>query len=214
MTIIESGWRRVELVPMDEHCSDIAVALYRRDSASGPVGLVHTYSSRPGAAERVAFLTEAVVAMGGLEAVAGDPQLVRFPCGEWHQAASKRLLLEVAKLESGAPLGPLPLEIHDKKSGQQIRVEPLGSGEYRVVAEDVEPDATSRAPAVAGGLAKLAELVVGEDTTLVRFPCGHDHDALVGLLLRRALNVRAVLREEEAIASRGVLAAPSAQESA
>ena len=43
------------------------------------------------------------------------------------------------------------------------------------------------------------------------FACGHDHDELVGLLLGRALNVRAAMREAEAAAARGVLAAPSAQ---
>jgi len=45
----------------------------------------------------------------------------------------------------------------------------------------------------------------------VTFSCGQAHDALVGLLLVRALNVRAVLREQEMTASRGVLSAPSAQ---
>ncbi|MBT6146557.1 MAG: hypothetical protein HOH74_14060, partial [Gemmatimonadetes bacterium] len=45
----------------------------------------------------------------------------------------------------------------------------------------------------------------------VSFGCGHDHDALVALLLQRAPNVRALVREEQAAAARGVLAAPSAQ---
>ena len=42
----------------------------------------------------------------------------------------------------------------------------------------------------------------------VGFECGHSHDALVGLLLTRAMNVRAVIRELENAAARGVLAAP------
>jgi hypothetical protein len=46
----------------------------------------------------------------------------------------------------------------------------------------------------------------------VSFPCGERHDALVGLLLVRAQNLRAALREEELTATRGILAAPSAQE--
>jgi hypothetical protein len=45
----------------------------------------------------------------------------------------------------------------------------------------------------------------------VAFGCKQTHDSLVGLLLVRALNVRAVLREQEMTASRGVLSAPSAQ---
>ncbi len=47
--------------------------------------------------------------------------------------------------------------------------------------------------------------------TGVKFGCGTPHDALMGLLLYRALNARAALRETEMMASRGVLAAPSAQ---
>ena len=42
------------------------------------------------------------------------------------------------------------------------------------------------------------------------FACGGAHDALVGLLLVRVLNVRAVIRGEDAAAAQGVLAAPSA----
>jgi hypothetical protein len=62
-------------------------------------------------------------------------------------------------------------------------------------------------------MAKLAQLDVrGEDETTVVFPCGERHDQLVGLLLGRAQNLRQILREEEMAASRGVLAAPSAQE--
>jgi len=45
----------------------------------------------------------------------------------------------------------------------------------------------------------------------VVFPCGRPHDELMGLLLPRALNARAALREEEMAASRGMLVAPSAQ---
>ena len=60
---------------------------------------------------------------------------------------------------------------------------------------------------------KLAEMdEVSGTLDQVVFPCGQVHDALVGLLLVRAPNVRAVLREQEAVASRGVLAAPSQQD--
>ena len=94
-----------------------------------------------------------------------------------------------------------------------IRVEPLGAGRYRVLAEQVAEGATSRAPAVAAGLAKLAELTpVADDATVVAFPCGAGHDALVGLLLPRALNVRQALREQETLSSRGVMSAPSASQ--
>jgi hypothetical protein len=208
--LLESVWNRVELVPMDPHCSEISVALYRQDGNDGPVGLVHTYSSKPGAAERVSFLASAMGVLGGLERADGA-QLVRFPCRGWHNAAAKRLFLEACKLDPSTPLAPRAMEILDRKTGQGIRIEPLGAGTYRVAADDVAEDAASRAPAIANGLAKLGELTPADEPTVVSFPCGHDHDALVALLLPRALNVRAVLREEETTASRGVLVAPSAQ---
>jgi hypothetical protein len=62
-------------------------------------------------------------------------------------------------------------------------------------------------------MAKLAQLDFDDgERSIVKFPCGQNHDALIGLLLLRAQNLRAVLREEEMKASKGVLAAPSAQE--
>ena len=71
-------------------------------------------------------------------------------------------------------------------------------------------DRDKRIGAIAKGLARLAEMeVVSNDT--VRFPCGHAHDAMVGSLLYRALNVRAAIREQEELAARGMLTAPSAQ---
>jgi hypothetical protein len=47
----------------------------------------------------------------------------------------------------------------------------------------------------------------------VGFACGHEHDALIGMLLPRALNLRAAMREQEEAMSRGMLVAPSAQKS-
>jgi hypothetical protein len=207
---------RVELVPMDAHCRDITVALYRRDDAEVPIGLVHTYSRDPDAAARVAFLARAMVVLGGLEPVRDRDErpsdAFSFACCAWHTAAIKRLFLEAAKLSSADEPLVRPLETIDSKSGLTIRVVPLGAGQYRVTADGDTDEAAARASSVASGLVKLAELERSEDQTVVGFPCGWDHDPLVGLLLVRALNVRAVLREAELTASRGVLVAPSAQE--
>lgn len=204
---------RVELVPMDSHFHEISVALYRQDRSEGPVGLLHTYSSKAGADGRIAFLARAMTVLGGLEPVEGSDRLVRFPCGGWHSAAAKRLFLEACKLDSASSPAPRPLEIVDRKTGQTIQAQPLGEGSYRVLADGVTDAAPSRAPAVAHGLAKLGELTVkGDDATAVSFPCHSNHHDLIGLLLVRALNVRAALREEELTSSRGVLSAPSAQE--
>src|SRR5262249_12469100 len=99
-----------------------------------------------------------------------------------------------------------------KKSNQTIKVLSQGKGVYSLTADGAGPEKDSRISAVANGLQKLAQmqsLEPGGDR--VAFACGYSHDALVGLLLGRALNVRAVLREQELAASRGVLSAPSAQ---
>ena len=38
----ERTWFRVELVSMDGQCADISIALYRHETETGPVGIVHT----------------------------------------------------------------------------------------------------------------------------------------------------------------------------
>jgi hypothetical protein len=211
VAVIDDRWRRVELVSMDSYCSDISIGLYRADEADGPVGLVHTYSSTSGAGERVRFLAHAMAVLGGLEQAGDDNRQIFFPCHTWHAAAARRLFLEAAKHDPAQPLAPRLLEVPDTRSEQTIRIEQLGGGAYRVHADGDTEETPSRAPAIAAALVKLAQLSASDDQ-LVSFPCGHEHDALVALMLLRAQNLRAVLREEEMSASRGVLVAPSAQE--
>ena len=104
------------------------------------------------------------------------------------------------------------MEILDKKSNRTITVNSQGNGVYVLAADGVELDKASRIEAVANGLIKLGQMQAGATgNDSVAFTCGQAHDVLVGLLLVRALNVRAVLREQEMTASRGVLSAPSAQ---
>jgi hypothetical protein len=202
---------RIELVPMDGRFEDISIALYRRESGGAPVGHVHTYSHKPGVDARVQYVAETMAILGGLDGVADEAATLRFPCGTWHEAAVKRVFLEACKADPAQPVIPRPLDLHDRRSGQHITLEKLGGGAYRVHAQHAEGE-ESRARVVANGLAKLGRLAPDEDGVTVTFQCGTDHDALVGLLLVRAPNVRAVLREEEAAALRGILAAPSAQE--
>lgn len=203
--------RRVELVSMDRHHDDISVALYVRDGDDGPVATVHSYSRRPGVRERLEFIAATVSALGGLEQL-DDPAQLRFACGSWHESAAKRVFLEACKHDPAKPIEPNPLEAPDTRTEQRIVVEPLGEGAYEVKAEGATDETPSRAPAIARAMAKLAQLSQDEGHSVVRFDCGRDHHALIGLLLGRAQNLRAVLREEEMKASRGVLAAPSAQE--
>lgn len=204
--------RRVELVSMDRHHDDISVGLYVRDGERGPVATVHSYSLRPGVPERLEFIAGALAELGGLERL-DDPLELRFACGSWHETAAKRLFLEACKQDPAAAVEPRPLEAPDSRSEQTIVVEPLGDGAYEVHANGVSDGEASRAPAIARGMAKLAQLDADEgERPVVRFACGRSHDPLIGLLLGRAQNLRAVMREEEMKASRGVLAAPSAQE--
>ncbi len=58
---------------------------------------------------------------------------------------------------------------------------------------------------------KLGEMTESGGEDEAAFGCGSAHDALVGMLLVRALNVRAVIREEDAAAASGVMAAPGAE---
>ncbi len=200
--------RRVELVPMDPHCRNITLALYRQQRTDGPEYLVHSYSGLEGVDRRVEFVTQAMSILGGMERNA--PRL-RFPCGDAHPSAVRWVFLGACKPPSTTALQAKPLSILDKKSNRNIELAGL-DGSYQVTADGPEEGKSARLEAVARGLRKLAEMGPDESGPgRVTFSCGQSHDALVGLLLPRALNVRATLREEEAAAGRGTLAAPSQQ---
>ena len=205
---IEIG-RRIELVSMDPHFHDISIGLYRQQRESGPGYVVHTYSQKPGALERIEFVIKAMAILGGMQQ---DGPRLRFTCGDPHQLTVRRIFIEACKLKPDAKVEPRPLKILDKKSNLNITVLSVGSGVYELRAEAGGEEAASRVSAIAGGLAKLAEMTrVSSTHEQVAFACKHAHDAAVGTMLIRALNVRAILREEEMAASRGVLVAPSAQ---
>lgn len=208
--ILELG-RRIELVPTDPHGDGITLSLYEtQDPAGRPAFRVHSYSPRPVAPARLAFIAAAMRGLAGLESVPGDETLLRFPCGAEHRAACRRAFLEAAKLPSGAPPAPRPLAVEDKKAGP-VAARSAGAGVYALAGTSEDEAVRTRLAAIAQGLVKLAEMTADADGR-VAFACGRPHDALIGLLLPRALNVRAALREQEMTAARGILAAPSAQE--
>ena len=212
--LLELG-ERLELVSMDPHFHDISISLYRSTGEGGASGfLAHSYSTREGAAERLGFVMRAMAAMGGMGPGPGQPERLAFACGAAHKAAVKRLFLEACKRETGADIEVQPMRIYDKKNDLTIAATAVGGGRYRIAAIDGEGNdkAAQRVDGVTRGLVKLAELEPGAEPGEVRFPCGFSHDELVGLLIGRALNVRAAMREAEAAAARGILAAPSAQQ--
>ena len=206
---------RMELVSMDPHFHDISISLYRETGEGGASGyLAHSYSGKDGVAERLAFVMRAMAVMGGMVPAPGQPGRLAFECGEEHRAAVKRLFLEACKKAPGDEIAALPMSIYDKKNDFTIDATATGGGGYRLATADGGADdkVARRVDGVTRGLIKLAEMEPGAEPGEARFACGTPHDELVGLLLGRALNVRAAMREAEAAAARGVLAAPSAQQ--
>ena len=206
---------RVELVSMDPHFHDISISLYRETGKGGASGyLAHSYSGKEGTTERLAFVMRAMAVMGGMVPAPGQPGCLAFACGEEHRAAVKRLFLEACKKATDAEVAALPISIYDKKNDFTIDAVATGGGGYRLATVDGGDDdkVARRVDGVTRGLIKLAEMEPVGEPGEARFACGSTHDELVGLLLGRALNVRAAMREAEAAAARGVLAAPSAQQ--
>jgi hypothetical protein len=200
---------RIELISMDPHFQDITIALYRQDHAGRPEYLVHSYSRLEGASQRIESIRRAMAVMGTL---IHDGERLHFECGSAHQAAARRAFLETAKLAIQGDPSPRPLTVLDKKSGRNITATSLGGGRYQVSADGPEDGKAARIDGIVGGLVKLAEVELVEGCPgQLGFACGKPHDALIGLLLPRALNVRAILREEEAAGGRGLLVAPSQQ---
>lgn len=214
--VVDIG-RRIELIPIDPHFYDITIGLYRQqtvDATTGknsPVFLVHTYSHISGTAERIENVRQTMQTLGGMLRTADG--LLYFPCKSAHEAACRRLFLEACKIAPNMPIEPRPLNILDKKSQLTITVDSTGKGIYRVTAEGDRRGTARRISAIAGGLMKLGEMesIETDNKDTVAFACAQAHDALVGLLLTRAPNVRIVLRKEEMESSRGVLIAPSQQ---
>ena len=214
--IVDIG-RRIELIPIDPHFHDITIGLYRQQIADPTTGmefpafLVHTYSQMTGAPQRIEEIAQAMQTLGGM--LKTPEGLLYFPCKDAHEFACRRVFLEACKLASNTHAEPRPLNILDKKSQLTITVNSTGNGIYQVSANGEGRGAARRISAIAGGLMKLGEMesVETDNNDTVGFACGHSHDALIGLLLIRAPNVRITLREEEMSASRGVLSAPSQQ---
>ena len=203
---------RLELLPADEHCGNISLALYRRDVAGVPHFLVHTYSSFAGAPERVAYIRQTLITMAGMEEDPESPDWLRFGCCSIHERALKRAFLDLCKLPTGSSLESKPLTAFDKKADTNLTALSLGAGVYQINPEKDSANGLKRAEALARGFIKLCEMEVVEGgTNQVAFPCRTSHDPLVGVLMFRAQNVRASMRDEETTASRGVLAAPSQQ---
>lgn len=212
MNRVKELGRRIELVASDPHFHDISIALHRATSDGEPAYQVNSYSSRPGAEDRLQRLATLMVEVGGLSASPADSLTLTFPCGGDHELAARRVFIESCKLDPAGDAEARPLEVYDKKVDRTIRVTALGEGSYHVFTDDPDNRIAKRVATVAAGLVKLAGMEpVGDTVDQIRFTCGHDHHMVVALLLVRALNARGVLREMELAAARGMLSAPSQQ---
>jgi len=202
--------KRIELVSMDPHFHNISIALHTQELGHGPVYLVHTYSQKEGTEARIAFLVKTMKTIGGLES--SEEGLLNFPCGDAHEQAIKRIFLEACKVEPATWPSAPPLHIRDRKSGCEISASHEGAGVYHLYSESTEQDCDRRVKVITRGLLKLGQMnEVADCPDKVAFACRQSHDPLIGLLLIRAPNVRAALREVELMSSRGVLSAPSSQ---
>ena len=205
--------RRLELLPLDKHCQDISIGLYQQVVDGVPRFLIHTYSSAKGTPQRVEYLTRALIVVLGLESVSGSEPWVQFPCRRIHKRALRRAFLDLCKLDTGSPLNPKPLTVFDKKANCDLTAVSVGEGIYRFDADPTAEAGPRRAAAVAKGFAKICEMDFDEGKPdQVAFACKTSHDALIGMLMFRAQNVRAAMREQELAATRGVLSAPGQQE--
>ena len=211
--ILDLG-NRIELTSIYPHFHDISIGLYESHNESGCSEFrVHSYATTKGVNDCLKYVAGAMVILGGMEPVGDEGLVVRFSCGNPHIKACKRVFIEACKVAPGTTLDRKPLEIFDKKTERRVNVERVAGAEaFRVIADGADEGRTRRISAIAGGLVKLADISFGEQgDDVILFPCSGGHESLVGLLLVRALNVRAAMREQDSASGRGVLSAPSAQ---
>ena len=199
---------RVELVSTDKYFRDVSIALYAQETDDGWQFLVRSFAGYDGLKARIAYILDAMTTLGGMQPAEAEDTL-RFPCGAEHLVAVRRLFLQACKEKPDTAAQQMPLSMWDKKSELTISAEVLGEGAYALSADGV---AGRRLVALRNALVKLADAKADDDVDeRLAFDCGHDHHALVGLLLQSAPNVRAVMREFEMNAAKGVLLAPGSQ---
>lgn len=202
---------RIELVSTDKYFRDVSIGLYAREDDAGWCFRVRSFASYDGLADRIGYIVSAMCTLGGMEP-AGTADTVRFPCGGDHLVAVRRLFLQACKEKpDSAPDAPV-LSLWDKKSELNVAAAAMGQGAYELSADGAE-GAERRLTALRNAVVKLADAQADDNAgNRFSFECGMDHDAMVGMLLQTAPNVRSVMREQEMNAARGVLAAPGSQE--
>ena len=199
--VLERYGRCLELVPMDPNFENISVGLYVKDGLC----TIWTFSRKSGVDARIEQIRDQLVALGGMEAVDGAANQVRFACGGLHERAIKFLMSQaVGKAPDYAPPQG-EMAIKDSRSPLTIRV--VGSERddayvYSVSVEGDAPNPAMRLRMVVAGFLRYGEMNKMGDTE-VAFPCGQRHDALIRLLMPYSRNISSVEGMMAAEALRG-----------
>ena len=199
--VLRKYGRCLELVPMDPNFHNISVGLY----VKADVCTLWTFSRKPGASERIAQVRGQLVALGGMEPVAGTHDQARFACGQVHERPLKFLLSQaVGKAPDYAPPDG-EMSIRDLRSPLTLVVtggESGGRWLYNVSGRGDAPNPAARLRMVVAGFLRYGEMEkVGDHD--VAFPCGARHDALMRLLMPYSRNISSVEGMMAAEALRG-----------
>ena len=201
--VIERYGQCLELVPLDRRFHDISVGLYVKDG----ICTIWTYSRREGVGDRIREIRGQMIALGGMEAVEGTDNQVRFPCGQLHQRTLRFVMSQaVGKAPDYAPPQG-DLTIQDSKSSLTICADLMdecqdGRAVYNVSLEGEARNAAMRLRMVLAGFTRYGEMEqVGESG--VAFACGMPHDALMRVLLPYSRNISSVETMMAAEALRG-----------
>ena len=199
--VIEKYGNCLELVSMDPNFENISVGLYMKDG----VCTIWTFSSKAGVSARIEQIRDQLVTLGGVEAVEGTTNQVRFACGELHERAIKFLMSQaVGKAPDFAPPQG-EMAIKDSRSPLTIKVSGAAQDDQYVYSVSAEGDAPNRAVRlrmVVAGFLRYGEMEKVGDVE-VAFPCGERHDALMRLLMPYSRNISSVEGMMAAEALRG-----------
>ena len=155
--VIEKYGNCLELVSMDPNFENISVGLYMKDG----VCTIWTFSSKAGVSARIEQIRDQLVALGGVEAVEGTTNQVRFACGELHERAIKFLMSQaVGKAPDFAPPQG-EMAIKDSRSPLTIKVSGAAQDDayvYSVSAEGDAPNPAVRLRMVVAGFLRYGEM--------------------------------------------------------
>ena len=204
--VIERYGQCLELVPLDRRFHDISVGLYVKDG----ICTIWTFSRKEGVEERIREIRDQMIALGGMEAVDGANNQVRFPCDQLHQRTLRFVMSQaVGKAPDYAPPQGA-LAIQDSKSALTIHAELSaelteahgGCAVYNVSLEGEARNTAMRLRMVLAGFTRYGEMEqVGESG--VTFACGMPHDALMRVLMPYSRNISSVETMMAAEAMRG-----------